>query len=64
MAVLAAWPDFKVTSVFFFILLMDKILIRKNPKTDEKIRIVYLHCAMIKKDALDIPLGPKGNAII
>lgn len=59
MAVLAAWPDFKVTSMFFFILLMDNILIRKKPKTDEKIRIVYLHCAVIKKDAMDISLVAK-----
>ena len=64
LAVLAAWPDFKVTSMFFFLLLMDKILIRKKPETDDKIQIGYPHCAMIKKEAMDIPLGTKVNAII
>lgn len=61
---LATWPDFKVTSMLFFTLPMDKILIRKKPKVDEKIQIVYLHCAMIKKDATDISPGTKANAII
>ena len=43
---------------------MDKILIRKKPETDDKIQIGYPHCAMIKKEAMDIPLGTKVNAII
>lgn len=64
MAVSAACPDFKVTSVFLFILPMDTSLTRKKPKTDEKTQIMYLHFAMIKKDTMNISLGTNSNMII
>lgn len=64
MAVSAAWPDFKVTSEFLFILPIDTSLTREKPKTDEKTQIVYLHFAMIKKDTINISLGIKSSMII